>query len=152
MLDKTPQFCFITWKNIETKKQPILRRWQPSTFMPGRLRLACLWWLNIDFGQPFPEERYMIKYLLKSTINMQEIIFWIGEKIMISGVQTHWAVVIVWLSHLQATVARIYLFTSKAKVLGAFLLWHGRNESADKEDFLFLCMFPSKLYLSFFAI
>lgn len=53
MLDKTLEFCFITCKNIEAESQLILRRWQPSTFTPRRLRLACLWWLNIEFWTAF---------------------------------------------------------------------------------------------------
>ena len=142
MLDKTPQFYFITRKNIETKKQPVLRRWQPSTFMPGRLRLACLWWLNIDFGQPFPEERYMMKCLLNNTINMQEIIFWIGEKMMISGVHMHWAVVIVRLSHLQATVAAFTCLLWRKK--GLALLYHSieEMEMQTKKTLYFFVCFP----------
>lgn len=75
MPDKKPQFCFITWKNIEKKKQPVPKRWQPSTFMPRRLRLTCLWWLNIDFGQHFPKGMSTMKCSFKSTINAHAIAY-----------------------------------------------------------------------------
>lgn len=64
---------------------------------------------------------------------------------MIFEAQEYRAVVIVWLSHLQAAVACIYLSSLKAKGFDTFFLlrWE-RNESADKEAFVFLRIFPSK--------
>lgn len=113
MLDKTSQFCFITWKNIETKPKLILRRWQPSMFMPRRLRLVCVM------------AKYRFWTAFSNWKEHDEILAQEHYKCTSNCVLSRWKYVDFWNSNVlsscycmikaQAAVAGIYLSSWKAK-------------------------------------